>query len=254
MGTTYDTDMALAVHHALLFLTLHKANKSGRGILDMGTVILRLVLSVALGGLIGQERENKNRPAGVRTHILVCMSASIVMLSSEFLLNKYGSVVNTDPARLGAQVISGIGFLGAGTIIREGGSVKGLTTAASLWSVACIGLAVGMGFYEGAVFGTILLYLTLFLLGKLEKIVETKASYIEIIVDMDDTPGKIGEIGTYLGKHNINIGNMKFLHNDSLDENEVSLMISMKLPNGITYGKIAEEIKLIKGVHSVNKT
>jgi putative Mg2+ transporter-C (MgtC) family protein len=219
----------------------------------METVIFRLALAVVLSGLIGKERENKNRPAGLRTHILVCMSATIVMLSSEFLLNKYGSVANIDPARLGAQVISGIGFLGAGTIIREGGSVKGLTTAASLWSVACIGLAIGMGFYEGAIFGTILLYVTLFLLGKLEKVVKIKTYYLEIIVDMDDTPGRIGEIGTYLGEHNVNISNMRFQHNDCLDENGVSLFLSLKLPKGITYDKIAKDIMLIKGVHSVNK-
>lgn len=221
--------------------------------MDTGTILLRLALSVVLSGLIGQERENKNRPAGFRTHILVCVGSTIVMLTSEFVFQQYKGVANMDPARLGAQVISGIGFLGAGTIIRDGGSVKGLTTAASLWSVACVGLAVGIGFYQGAIIGTILIYLTLFLLGKFGRAIENKASHLEICIDMENKPGKIGEIGTFLGKYDVNIRNIEFLHDDGLDENEVLIKLALKLPHGITHDRIIEELSHISGILHVDR-
>lgn len=119
---------------------------------------LRLLLSAAFGAFIGYEREHSNHPAGLRTHALVCLGAALVMTLSEYLSYYYGL---TDPTRMGAQVISGIGFLGAGAIIKEGFTVRGLTTAATLWAVACVGLAVGSGFYVGALMTTALIYITL---------------------------------------------------------------------------------------------
>ena len=107
--------------------------------------VIKMVLAVLFSGIIGFEREHSHRPAGFRTHILVAVGSTLVMMTSKFVFLEYQGVVTVDPTRLGAQVISGIGFLGAGTILREGFSVKGLTTAASLWAVSCIGLAVGAG-------------------------------------------------------------------------------------------------------------
>lgn len=221
--------------------------------MDTVTILLRLALAVVLSGLIGQERENKNRPAGFRTHILVCVGATMVMLTSIYMFDKYRGIVNLDPARLGAQVISGIGFLGAGTIIREGGSVKGLTTAASLWSVACIGLAVGMGFYEGAIIGTVMIYLTLLVLGRFGKAIESKASHLEIVIDLDNIPGKIGEIGTFLGKHNVNIRNIEFLNEEGLEENEIMIKIALKLPHGISHEQLLDDLRKLTGIRSVHK-
>ncbi|HWQ77998.1 MAG TPA: MgtC/SapB family protein [Anaerovoracaceae bacterium] len=132
-------------------------------------MILRIALAMAIGGAIGWEREKSNRPAGLRTHMLVAVGAAVVMLLGEMSLDKYAGVTNLDPTRLGAQVISGIGFLGAGTILRDGISVRGLTTAASLWAVACLGLAAGGGFYEAAVIGLIAIILTLTIFEYLEK-------------------------------------------------------------------------------------
>ena len=134
--------------------------------MDFNIIIMRLLLALVLSGLIGMEREKKSRPAGLRTHVLVCVSSALVMLTSKYISDEIGG---TDPARLGAQVISGIGFLGAGTILRQGVSIKGLTTAASLWAVACMGLAIGVGFYEGAIVVAIIIYFSLFLLRKFEK-------------------------------------------------------------------------------------
>ncbi|MGI6559248.1 MAG: MgtC/SapB family protein [Limnochordia bacterium] len=121
-------------------------------------IALRLLLATVLGGLVGLERELHGRPAGFRTNTLVCLGSTLVMLVSAY------AFANTpgwsyDPGRMAAQVVSGIGFLGAGSIMREGPSIKGLTTAASLWVVAGIGLAVGSGFLFAAVFATVLPFL-----------------------------------------------------------------------------------------------
>ena len=117
-------------------------------------VILRLTLSVVLSGVIGLERQLHRRSAGLRTHILVCLGSCLIMLTSLYVFDIYKDKTNLDPARIAAGVITGIGFLGAGTIMREKEGVKGLTTAASLWLVAGIGLAVGCGFLNAAIFST----------------------------------------------------------------------------------------------------
>ena len=120
------------------------------------SIILRLTLATICGGVLGAERGRKRRPAGLRTHILVCIGAAMVMITSQYMTDILR--ISTDASRMGAQVISGIGFLGAGTIMVVGkNEVKGLTTAAGLWACACMGLAIGIGFYEGAIISCIFL-------------------------------------------------------------------------------------------------
>lgn len=121
--------------------------------------IVKIGLAALLSGIIGYEREHSHRPAGFRTHILVSVGSALVMLTSVYIAKDQG--LTTDVTRMSAQVLSGIGFLGAGTILREGFSVKGLTTAASLWAVSCIGIAVGSGFIVGGLVATLVIYLTL---------------------------------------------------------------------------------------------
>lgn len=128
--------------------------------------IIKLGLAALLSGIIGYEREHSHRPAGFRTHILVAIGSALIMMSSIYAGQKYG-FDTMDLTRMSASVVSGIGFLGAGTILREGFTVKGLTTAASLWAVSCVGTAVGIGFYEGAAIATVVIYLTLNSLKKL---------------------------------------------------------------------------------------
>lgn len=123
-------------------------------------IALRLFLACIFGGILGYERERNDSPAGFRTHILVSLGSALIMVLSMYGFNDFISV-NKDPARLAAQVVSGIGFLGAGTILRDETSIKGLTTAASLWVVAAIGLAAGAGFYFSALFVTVLVFVTL---------------------------------------------------------------------------------------------
>ena len=134
--------------------------------INMVSVSVRMLLAVVCGGVIGMEREYKRRPAGFRTHILICLGAAMTTLTSQFLyLNMHDY---TDMARLGAQVVAGMGFIGAGTIIvTRRQRVKGLTTAAGLWASAIVGLALGGGFYEGGVFATLLILSAELLFSKL---------------------------------------------------------------------------------------
>ena len=137
-------------------------------------VLARLLLATILGGLIGFEREARHRAAGLRTHILVCLGSALAMLTSIYMFEIYRGAATVDPTRIAAQVITGVGFLGAGTILRAGPTVKGLTTAASLWAVAGIGLAVGCGFYSGAIISTILVVVTLVVFSKMETALSLK--------------------------------------------------------------------------------
>jgi len=182
--------------------------------MNTGSILLRLALAVLFGGLIGLEREHKRRPAGFRTYMLVCLGAALTMLLSQYeylmLTTRWASVaselgIRTDVSRFGAQVINGIGFLGAGTIIVTGRQeVKGLTTAAGLWASACMGLAIGAGFYECVFLGFALIFLSIRLLPKIEDLVIEKARNMNIYVEfqsMDD----VGEILNRVKAQNVQI-------------------------------------------------
>jgi len=154
--------------------------------MDYIVVLERLIVSVIIGGLVGYEREFKNSPAGFRTHILVCLGATIISLITEYDIQKmmiiaqnptYSGFIKVDIARLGAQVISGVGFLGAGTILRDKGSVRGLTTAATLWTVACLGLAVGRGLFALALTGAFIVFITLSLFKKADKVIQKEKKW-----------------------------------------------------------------------------
>jgi putative Mg2+ transporter-C (MgtC) family protein len=131
-------------------------------------MIIRLLLTLVLSGLIGLERQVHRRDAGLRTHILVALGSCLIMLTSLYVFDIYKGQVALDPVRIAAGVVTGIGFLGAGTIIRETDGVRGLTTAASLWVVAGIGLAVGVGFNKIATYTTILVLIVLHFLRFIE--------------------------------------------------------------------------------------
>ncbi len=220
-----------------------------RDFMNEQTIIIRLGLALLLSGLIGMERENKNRPAGFRTHILVCMGSALTMMIPYFIASSTGNTT-FDPTRLGAQVISGIGFLGAGTIIREGATVKGLTTAASLWAVACVGLAVGTGFYSGAIIATVMIYLALMLLGRFGRLVGT-SHHLLLEVSIDNTPGKVGEIGMMLGKYHVNIRNIEFMRSEEDEEDEAHIKFTLHLPHGLKQEELIESIASIDGVKSL---
>lgn len=180
-------------------------------------IIIRVLVTLVLAGLIGFEREIKNHSAGFRTHILVGIGSCLMMLLSlygfETILDKYEAAGNIrfDPARIPSYVISGIGFLGAGTIIVYGGTVRGLTTAATIWTVAGVGLIVGSGMYATAVFATIVILLSLSILNKVEKqYISRRTSNIIKIVAFPEI--KINAIVARLESLKIEIKNIELIN------------------------------------------
>jgi len=195
---------------------------------------LRILLSLVLGGLIGLEREWHNHAAGLRTHILVCVGATIIMLLSIYGFGDFAGEFNVrmDPARLAAQVVSGIGFLGAGAIIRNGLSITGLTTAASIWVVAAIGLCVGAGFFYEAVLSTVLVILILLVLNRLEKSFHSKRSRNEITLRITRAEGGVARITDLIEKEGLLIVSMSLeAPGDDQDEGGIrTLRIKLHKP------------------------
>lgn len=210
-------------------------------------IIIRLLLAAMLGGSIGFERESTNRPAGFRTHILVCTGAALVMVTSEYLVRKY-TIAAADPSRLGAQVISGIGFLGAGTIIRDGFNVRGLTTAASLWTVSCVGIAVGSGFYVGAIAATILIFLTLITLKKAERRFAKRNRYRTFIVESANVNGQVGNVCSLMESQGIDIKNIKLYKSK---DNDQMIKVLVKLPGSTIDMQMLSDLQAIEGVKKV---
>lgn len=177
---------------------------------------VRLLLAAALGGAIGLEREWSNRAAGFRTHILVCIGSAAIMLLSIYGFSEFIAEPNvrTDPARLAAQVISGVGFLGAGAIIRNGSTISGLTTAASIWVVAAIGLCVGAGFLYCAMLGTLLVLLSLFVLNKAEKHMMRNRRSHEIVLRAADRQDTLLRVVGILGDHGVQVLSVKMKSGD----------------------------------------
>ena len=146
-------------------------------------VVIRIFVAIVVGGLIGLERGMKHRPAGLRTYMVVCLGACLIMLTNQYI---YQVTATGDPVRMGAQVVSGIGFLGAGTIIvTRRNQIKGLTTAAGLWAAAGVGLAVGIGFYEAAIIGGLAIFVVMTLLQKMDNKMHRNNKVIEIYVELE---------------------------------------------------------------------
>ncbi len=209
-----------------------------------GSISVRLVLAFILGGLVGYEREKASRPAGFRTHILVCLGSALVMVTAEFIWREYSPAINLDPTRLGAQVISGIGFLGAGTIIRNGSSVKGLTTAASLWAVACIGLAIGSGFYAGALIATLLIFLVLISLKKIEEKLMNRRGSRNLQITLKHYSSDVSEILKITDSFALVIRRLQLLppEDGDFDDQHIYLRLSLNRLDQEVKLKLVQEI------------
>lgn len=172
------------------------------------SIILRLVLAVVLGGIIGFERGRSGRPAGLRTHILVCLGAVLAMMTNQYIYEEFGV---SDPTRMAAQVISGIGFLGAGTILVTGRhQVKGLTTAAGLWATACMGLAIGIGFYKAAIAACIMITFATVVLHRFDNFLVSKSKIMDLYVEFSNTVPITSVLET-LKSFQINIDNIEIV-------------------------------------------
>ena len=177
-------------------------------------MIMRLFLAALLGGIVGMERGSGDRPAGLRTHVLVCTGSALIMLVSIYAFDP--QTYTRDPRRIAAQVVSGIGFLGAGTILHEGLTVRGLTTAASLWMVAAIGLAVGSGMVLMGIISTVIMLITLVTFHGWEKRLPGNGSnarrYIRVIAK--NNPNTMITILGYLGTHNVKVRTLNVKNNN----------------------------------------
>ncbi|MCT4542586.1 MAG: MgtC/SapB family protein [Vallitalea sp.] len=231
-------------------------------------VIIRVAIAILVGGLIGYERQITNRPAGFRTHILVCVGAAVVSIIQLETMERTIVIIKENPelanslkvdiGRMGAQVITGVGFLGAGTIIREKGLVKGLTTAASIWVVACIGLAVGLGMYTITAVSTTGVFISLVILKKVEDKFIDKVKTIDLDIEYTGEKELIKDIENYFHRKNIIVNSMRFI-NDIDDEAAITIennvnrrsIFSIDVPRYIKEAKIVQDLCRKKGVEQV---
>ena len=209
------------------------------------SIVVRILASILVGGLIGVERGMKNRPAGLRTYMLVCVGSCLIMLTNQFIYQTTGA---GDPMRLGAQVVSGIGFLGAGTIVvTKHNQIKGLTTAAGLWASAGVGLAFGVGFYEGALTAAIGIYSILTILQRwekrLHKRVRTLDVYIELLAAVP-----LSEFIQNIRTLDFHIEDVQFEQDSTLEANTRAIVLTLKAQKREDHLILLDRIRRLEGV------
>lgn len=209
------------------------------------TIILRLVMAVLLGGIIGFERGKSGRPAGLRTHILVCLGSALAIMTNQYIFETFGV---SDPARIAAQVVSGIGFLGAGTILVTGRhQVKGLTTAAGLWATACMGLAVGIGFYEAAIVACIMITFATVVLHRFDNFMLSKSKIMDIYMEFSASTSFSSILET-MKKLNIQIEAMEVVKPIYSTSASVAAIMTVKLKQKKMKMDVITNICSIEGV------
>ena len=217
--------------------------------LSFDAMALRLCLAVLCGGIIGLERTFRRRPAGFRTHMLICLGASMTTLTSQFLflhMNYY-----TDMARIGAQVVAGIGFIGAGTIIvTRHQRVKGLTTAAGLWTAAIVGLALGAGFYEGGLCVTVLILVAEIFFAKVERIVLRKSPEINIYLRYDDSE-TMERVLTFFRDNRIKVLSMEITRSTGNEKHKATAIFLLRLDKKMPRAQFLREVRKVEGVWSI---
>ncbi|SHJ23163.1 putative Mg2+ transporter-C (MgtC) family protein [Parasporobacterium paucivorans DSM 15970] len=208
-------------------------------------ITIKLMLALVCGGILGLEREQKKRPAGFRTYMLVCMGATLVMITNQFMVTVYP---NIDPSRMGAQVISGIGFLGVGTIIVTGiNGVKGLTTAAGLWATACVGLAIGAENYYAAILVTILVYIVMEFLQSFDERVSKKAKTLNLYVEFEDVTD-VGKFIKEVRKDQARIYDLEMKSSTRMSGISTAGLITLAYPKKVNHSEIMERFNSMEGV------
>lgn len=219
--------------------------------LNIISIVFRVFLSVFVGGILGIERGSKNRPAGFRTYILVCLGSALVMMTNQYVFAIYGA---SDPTRLGAQVISGIGFLGAGTIILNGrNQVKGVTTAACLWTAACCGLAIGVGFYSGALVGAVTILFVLTALHKIDVWMRKKSKYFDLYVEYNSMQNPFSEFIQYAKGYDLEIQSLQVSKDEMSEEcrgriGNASYILTIVANRKRNHAEVIELLSQAKGV------
>jgi putative Mg2+ transporter-C (MgtC) family protein len=212
------------------------------------------------GGLIGIERGKKNRAAGFRTYILVCVGSALTMVLGEYLINMEGiwrgitpGLAKTDASRFGAQVINGIGFLGAGTIIVTGNQqVKGMTTAAGLWASACMGLAIGAGFYLGALLGCLLIIITMVFFTRIESFILSHSRNINLFIEFEDTED-ISKIIEKIRSKDVRIFDVEITKGKYTESKYPNAIFSLRLPKKLSHSGLVTEIATVEAVRMIEE-
>ena len=230
--------------------------------LNIASIFVRLLCAMAFGGAVGIERGRKRRPAGFRTYMLVCLGAALTMLLSQYVVYMQTGPwaeqirdlgLKNDVSRFGAQVINGIGFLGAGTILVTGHQeVKGLTTAAGLWASACAGLAIGAGFYEGTVLCFLLVFLCIHAFPVLVEQLLAHARNMNIYVELESIKD-IGELIHVLHDHNIQIYDVEPDTGSAKAMKPSNATISLRLPKGMVHELVLSSIAKLDCIISVDE-
>lgn len=207
-------------------------------------VTLRILSAIVLGGLLGMERGMKKRPAGMRTYMLVCVGACLIMLTNQYVFQCFHT---GDPVRMGAQVVNGIGFLGAGTIIvTHRNQIKGLTTAAGLWTSAGVGLALGIGFYEGAFIGGLAVFFVMTLLQKMDNRMHRKSRQMEIYFELSDDVS-LGDFLRSVRAQDVEIYNVQ-REQESESENSRAYIATLKASKRGRHDDVMELIQSTAGI------
>ena len=213
------------------------------------SVFLRIFAAVFIGGILGLERGMKNRPAGFRTYMLVCVGACVIMLTNQYI---YQVTSTGDPVRMGAQVVSGIGFLGAGTIIvTRRNQIKGLTTAAGLWSAAGVGLALGVGFYEAAAAGTMAVFVVMALLQKMDNKLHRKSKQLEAYIELKEI--SLGDFLRIMRESDIDISDVQREYEDVQNDGVRAYVATLKGKQRQNHQELMEKVQAIPGVAFVEE-
>lgn len=211
---------------------------------------LRILCAIFIGGLLGLDRGLKNRPAGMRTYMLVCVGSCLIMLTNQFI---YQSAGTGDPVRMGAQVVSGIGFLGAGTIIvTRRSQIKGLTTAAGLWAAAGVGLALGVGFYFGAALGGAAIFGVMTLLHRMDNKLQSNARTIEVYVEMSQD-FSVGDFLRELRLRNLELHELQREHDAHTEQGVRAYLATLRAQRRTSHIELLEDLTKIPGIHFIEE-
>ena len=214
------------------------------------SVVLRIAAAVLLGGFMGMERGLKRRAAGLRTYMLVCVGSCMIMLTNQYIFQNFQS---GDPVRMGAQVVSGIGFLGAGTIIvTRHNQIKGLTTAAGLWASAGVGLALGIGFYEAALVGSLAVFLILTVLNILDHRVQGSTKGLEVYVELGSELG-LGDLMKMVRPLELEIASTQIDYSQTAESGTRAFILTLKSKKRKNHAVVLDQIRQLPGVRYIEE-
>ncbi|MBC5994451.1 MgtC/SapB family protein [Pontibacter cellulosilyticus] len=218
--------------------------------ISFSNILFRLLLSTLLGGLLGLERESRKQNAGLRTHMVICAGSCLLMLISIYIPQTFSNYKNVDPGRIAAQVVSGIGFLGAGAIFRLGATTHGLTTAATIWAVAAVGLAVGAGMYEAAVIVTLLLLFVLAILDKVGKRFLTNGSLKSLDISFQSAKIETSKVLGILERHDIVMKSINVFQSTNKHNSKIQLYVFV--PENLNVKQFYKDLNELKNVGKIS--